>query len=43
MGELLVFVDDDNLLAPDFLEQTEAILARSENRLRPIEVTPGLF
>jgi glycosyltransferase involved in cell wall biosynthesis len=27
-GELLVFVDDDNLLAPDFLEQTEAILAR---------------
>ncbi len=27
-GELLVFVDDDNLLAPDFLEQSGAILAR---------------
>jgi glycosyltransferase involved in cell wall biosynthesis len=27
-GELLVFVDDDNLLAPDFLEQAIAISAR---------------
>ena len=27
-GELLVFVDDDNLLAPDFLDQAAAISAR---------------
>jgi len=27
-GELLVFVDDDNLLSPDFLEQAERISAR---------------
>jgi glycosyltransferase involved in cell wall biosynthesis len=27
-GKLLVFVDDDNLLAPDFLEQAKAISAR---------------
>jgi glycosyltransferase involved in cell wall biosynthesis len=27
-GELVVFVDDDNLLAPDFLEQATAIAAR---------------
>lgn len=27
-GELLVFVDDDNLLAPDFLDQATAISAR---------------
>jgi glycosyltransferase involved in cell wall biosynthesis len=27
-GELLVFVDDDNLLAPDFLDQAKAISAR---------------
>jgi glycosyltransferase involved in cell wall biosynthesis len=27
-GELVVFVDDDNLLAPDFLEQARAILAQ---------------
>jgi len=27
-GKLLVFVDDDNLLAPDFLEQATAISAR---------------
>lgn len=29
-GELLIFVDDDNLLAPDFLAQALAISARSE-------------
>jgi hypothetical protein len=28
-GELLVFVDDDNLLAPDFLDHATAISARS--------------
>ncbi len=27
-GALLIFVDDDNILAPDFLEQAEAISAR---------------
>src|ERR1700756_1303835 len=27
-GDLLVFVDDDNILAPDFLERAEAILDR---------------
>lgn len=27
-GELLVFVDDDNVLAPDYLEQVQAISAR---------------
>ena len=27
-GELLVFVDDDNLLAPDFLDQATAISAQ---------------
>jgi glycosyltransferase involved in cell wall biosynthesis len=27
-GELLIFLDDDNLLAPDFLEQATDILAR---------------
>ena len=27
-GELLIFVDDDNLLAPDFLEQAQEISAR---------------
>jgi hypothetical protein len=27
-GELAVFVDDDNVLAPDFLEQARVISAR---------------
>jgi glycosyltransferase involved in cell wall biosynthesis len=30
-GELLIFVDDDNELAPDFLDQAIAIAARSDN------------
>jgi glycosyltransferase involved in cell wall biosynthesis len=30
-GELLIFVDDDNELAPDFLEQAIAISARNED------------
>jgi glycosyltransferase involved in cell wall biosynthesis len=29
-GELLIFVDDDNLLAPDFLDRAAAIPARSD-------------